>query len=121
MTSRRYLKADEIAAIRRAHSTGHRIVDLAAAYDAHTTVISRIVARHTLPSPRRPNHCPTQTPWTRDGRGERRSSEMMHSRKRGNSRSRRARLEGARGARERPDARTARYRGGGASPEALAS
>ena len=43
MTSRRYLKADEIAAIRRAHSTGHRIVDLAAAYDAHATVISRIV------------------------------------------------------------------------------
>ena len=29
------------------------------------------MARHTLPSPRRPNHCPTQTPWTRDRRGAR--------------------------------------------------
>ena len=41
--ARRHLKANEIAAIRRAHESGHRIVDLADAYDAHPTVISRIV------------------------------------------------------------------------------
>ena len=43
------------------------------------------MARHTLPSPRRPNHCPTQTPWTRDRRGARDVGRIVGVRPRGPS------------------------------------